>query len=259
MVSALHVLLWVGSLAGGGPDCSIGFLYQPAFCCDQELRGPAAPYCPQPGDIIFYTDYTIFWCVTHNYAGAGHPHHSGIIVRRPDGSLGAMEAGPYDTLHIRILDLPGHFRKYSEMGEPMWVRRRRVPLTCEQSAALTAWAMAQEGKRFALIRQGAQLTNIRCRGRWKINYVGHSDPNRCSYFCSELVTEALVAAGLIDCETARPCCTYPSDLFYGHSHNHYIDEHLDLSEWDPPARWLECPIPALGIIGVEAAPGPKER
>lgn len=244
MNSALGAVLW---LLGGVPladSAPIGFLYQPAFCCDQVLRGPAEPYCPQPGDLLFFTDYTFFWCTTHNWAGAGHPHHSGIVVALPDGRPAALEAGPYDTLRIRVLDLSPHLRKYTEMGEPVWVRRRKVPLTCEQSRQLTAFALAQEGKRFALFRQGVQLTPFRSRMPLRIYFMARPHPDRCSYFCSEVVTEALAAACLIDPETARPAATYPSDLFYGCSHNHYINKHLDLSDWYPPARWLECPLTA---------------
>jgi len=52
-----------------------------------------------------------------------------------------------------------------------------------------------------------------------------------------LVTESCVAAGLMHATTARPAATYPRDLFFGHSLNLYLDEHLCLDEWDPPARW----------------------
>lgn len=42
----------------------------------------------------------------------------------------------------------------------------------------------------------------------------HGD-SRLSYFCSELVCESCVAAGLLNPETTRPSATYPHDLFYG--------------------------------------------
>ncbi|MBY0524260.1 MAG: hypothetical protein K2R98_12720 [Gemmataceae bacterium] len=249
MASALILLLLVSGLSAGGEARNpVGFLYQPAYCCDQVLRGPASPYCPEPGDLVFCTDYTIFWCVTHDWAGAGHPHHSGIVVARPDGSLGVLEAGPYDTLRIRVIDIEPHFKKYTEMGEPIWIRKRRTPLTCEQSAALTAFAMEKEGKRFALIRQGAQLTGLRCRGGARLQFMGKPHPDRCAYFCSELATEALVAGRMIDPVTARPAATYPSDLFFDRSANKYINDHLNLScDWLPPARWLGCTFPETAI------------
>jgi hypothetical protein len=244
MLAPLSVVLWLATAVGAGP-CGpepVGFLCQPASCVDRVLRGPVTPYLPQPGDLLFCTDYTVFWTVTHDWAGAGHPHHSGIVVALPDGRLTALEAGPYDTLHIRLNVLGPHFARYTAMGEPIWVRRRKTPLTCEQSAALTAFALAQEGKRFALIRQGAQLTCLRCRGDHRTEYLGKPNLNRVSYFCSELVTTSLVAAGLLCPDDARPAATYPSDLFFDHSANPWINAHLNLScDWEPPARWVDCP------------------
>src|SRR5436305_667467 len=44
-----------------GPPCPpanelCSYLYQPSFCMDYELRGPAVPYCPQRGDLFLATD-----------------------------------------------------------------------------------------------------------------------------------------------------------------------------------------------------------
>jgi hypothetical protein len=86
-----------------------------------------------------------------------------------------------------------------------------------------------------------QLTIFRSRGDWRTEYVGGPHGDRFSYFCSELVSEACVAAGLLDCETTRPAAMYPRDLFFGRSTNAYIDKHLDMSAWAPPARWTLCP------------------
>ena len=62
--------------------------------------------------------------------------------------------------------------------------------------------------------------------------------DRDSYFCSELVVEALVYAGLMDGRTARPSAAYPRDLFMDASPNPYLNKHLKLAPaWDPPARW----------------------
>jgi hypothetical protein len=125
--------------------------------------------------------------------------------------------------------------------ERVWIRRRCVPLTAEQSAALTEFALNADGKRFALWRMFGQLTPFRSRGPLRTQYVGGPHGDRSSYFCSELVTEACVAAGLLDPVTTRPAAMYPRDLFFGRSRNTYIDCHLDMSAWDPPARWTLCP------------------
>src|SRR5439155_14510205 len=129
----------------------------------------------------------------------------------------------------------------------VWIRQRAVPLTPEQSAKLTEFAMEQDGKRFALIRLGQQLTLLRPRGPVKTCFCGKAHgPDRSSYYCAELVMEALVAAGLVDADTARPAATYPRDMFMDASLNPYLNKHLRLAPcWNPPARWTSgcepCP------------------
>ena len=109
-------------------------------------------------------------------------------------------------------------------------------------ARLTAFALAQDGKRFALHHLAIQLTPFRTRGPFRTYFVGKPCSDRRRWFCSELVSEACVAAGLLDPERTRPSATYPHDLFYGRSFNLFIDHHLDINEcWFPPARWTSCP------------------
>jgi hypothetical protein len=222
------------------PPAASSFLYEPAYHLDKILRGQPRPYLPQPGDIMMYTDQNWFWAITHDLACAFEPHGSGVVVRRPDGSLGILEAGPNDTQYVRILDMLPHLQEYESRG-PVWIRKRKTPLTPEQCAALTDFALRQEWKRFALIRLGAQLTPFRSRGPLRTFFIGKPHGDRDGYFCSELVTESLVAACLVDRETARPCCTYPHDLFYDWSFNLYLNTHFTLAHsWEPPARWMSC-------------------
>ena len=244
MVGVLFAMLCAGCAPGGPPDGPpIGsFLYQPAYCIDFVLRGPPRPYQPQPGDIMLSTDGSMFWKLMHNLAGTSHPTHSAIVFARPDGSMAILEGGPHDTLRCRTMDAIPHLRSYEEEGR-VWVRRRAVPLTAEQSQRLTCFALANDGKRFALGRLGLQLTPFRTRGPLRTYFVGKPYGDRNSYFCSELVTEACVAAGLMDPETARPSATYPRDLFFDSSLNPYLNKHLKLAPcWDPPARWTSCPV-----------------
>jgi len=232
----------LGAVGGQGQPALPGsFLYEPYYHMEKELRGQPRPYCPQPGDIMLYTDSNVFWEITHDLACAFEPHGSGIVIRRPDGSLGTLEAGPNDTLFVRILDTVPHLGEYEKNG-PVWIRQRKVPLTQEQSDALTAFALRQDGKRFALLRLGLQLTPFRTRGPLRTYFMGKPNGDRDSYFCSELVTESMCAAGLIDPKTARPSATYPHDLFYDWSINPYINSHFKLCYgWEPPARWTSCP------------------
>jgi hypothetical protein len=243
-MAGLTVLLLAVTWPAGDPGtCAPGsYLYQPSYCLDHVLRGPAVPYTPQPGDIVLATDGSLFWKVMHNLAGTSHPTHSAIVFARPDGCLAILEGGPHDTLFCRALDWLPHLCSYEAEGR-VWIRRRAVPLTPEQSARLTAFAMAQDGKWFALGRLAIQLTPFRTRGPLRTAYMGKPHGDRFSYFCSELVTESCVAAGLLDPETTRPSATYPRDLFFGRSLNPYLDKHLPLAPcWDPPARWTSCPI-----------------
>jgi hypothetical protein len=229
----------------GGPADSPAtggsFLYRPAFCIDEVRREPAEAYLPQPGDIMLRLDHSKFWRITHYMALAFDPNGSAIVFARPDGSLALLEAGPNDTMWVRTLDMLPHMREYADVG-CVWIRKRKVPLTPEQSAALTAFALKADGKRFALHRLGIQLTPFRCRGPLRTWFMGKPQGERWCYFCSELVCEACVAAGLLDPERTRPAATYPHDLFFGRSFNPFIDKHLDVNAcWEPPARWTNCP------------------
>jgi hypothetical protein len=218
------------------------FLYQPAFCIDEVLRCPAEPYVPQPGDIMLRLDHSKFWRITHYMALAFDPNGSAIVFARPDGTPAVLEAGPMDTMWVRTLDLLPHLKEYTDIGR-VWIRRRHVPLTPEQSCRLTEFALAQDGKHFALFRLGVQLTPFRSRGPLRTYFMGgpHGGCRR-SYFCSELVSEACVAAGLLDPARMRPSATYPRDLFYGRSFNLFLDHYLDINEgWFPPARWTDQP------------------
>lgn len=217
------------------------FLFEPTYDMWDLKHGKPESYLPQPGEIMLVTDPNVFWTITHNMGFAGQPHGSGIVVARPDGSLGILEAGPNDTLWVGISDLLPHLKEYDDKGQ-VWIRKRRTPLTQQQSAQLTDFAMRQNGKRFALIRLGAQLTLIRNRGPLRTYFLGKPNGDRSSYFCSELVTESLVAAGLMDAKIARPSATYPHDLFFDQSYNLYINSHYRLQDdWFPPSRWTYKP------------------
>jgi hypothetical protein len=222
-----------------GPCDAGGYLCRPAFCLDGDLRGPARPYVPQPGDIFLATDQALWARVGHWLAGGAGVHHSGIVFRRSDGRMGLIEAGPFNSVRIEVMDPIDHMRQHVCAGDKVWVRRRCVPLTAEQSACLTAFVERQDGKPFAVGRMLRQVTPVRTRGPVRTWFVGGPHGDRDRFYCSELVVESCVAAGLMDCQTARPSATYPRDLFFGRSINWYLDTHLCLDGWDPPARWVE--------------------
>src|SRR5262249_15140778 len=150
--------------------------------------------------------------------------------------------GPFNELVTRVMDPYQHMWNHVAAGTRVWVRRRRVPLTPEQSARLTTFASSHEGKPFALARGLSFMSPFSRRGLVRTPFVGRVHGDRPRYFCSELVVECLVAAGLMDGGTARPAATLPRDLFFGRSGNPYLDRHLDMEPgWYPPARWLPGP------------------
>src|SRR5262249_58161681 len=107
-------------------------------------------------------------------------------------------------------------------GEKVWIRQRRVPLTPGQSARLTTWALAQDGKPFAVVRLGAQLTPFRSRGPLRTRFAGGPHGERRAYYCSELVVESCVAAGLVGPACARPAAAPPRGPFMGGFQNPFL-------------------------------------
>lgn len=228
-----------------------GYLYQPAFAIDYELRCPVCPYVPQPGDIYLATEAWPLARVGHKVVHSGAPHHSGIVFAMPDGRLALLEGGPENTLYIRTLELIPQLTKYFD-SRRVWIRRRCVPLTPEQSQRLTAFALAAADRHFAAVRMVLEAGPFRKKGPLRTPLVGRphaacfdpEDPEpsmRRKYYCSELVVEACVAACLFDAETSRPMATYPRELFFGTSRIPYLRKHLDMSDWYPSARWTPCP------------------
>jgi hypothetical protein len=235
MLKKVRELAFFGS---GKPAPPGSYLWQPIFKEDDLLRAPTRPYTPQPGDIVLSADGSKFWLFMHHLAGTSHPTHSMIVFALPDGQMGILEGGPHDTLKCRVLDALPHMFSYEAEGR-VWVRKRACPLTPEESARLTEFALAANGKAFSIRRLAGQLTPLRTRGPIRTAFVGKPHGlDREAYYCSELVSEACVYAGLLDAETTRPSATYPRDLFMDHSPNCYLNKHLKLAPaWDPPARW----------------------
>jgi hypothetical protein len=232
------------NLAGKVPPGGPSFLYQAAFAEDKLIRLPARPYELQPGDIVLAADTSRFWTFMHHLAGTSHPTHSMIVFALPDGRPAILEGGPHDTLRCRVLEAVPHMASYEKEGR-VWVRRRTVPLTPMQSARLTEFCLHVNCRAFSTRRLAVQLTPLRARGPVKTYFMGKPQgPDRVAYYCSELVCEACVYSGIMDCATTRPSATYPRDLFFGDSINLYLHKHLPEMNcsWDAPARWTACPI-----------------
>jgi hypothetical protein len=229
-------------LARGGVSetsnaCAGTVLWQPAATFDDALRGPPEAYVPQAGDVILSTDHSKIICAGHCLAGSKGVHHSSIMFIDDCGRPAVLEAGPFNGLRVEILDPTYLLAGHEARCERVWVRRRCVPLTPDQSTRLTQFAVRQNGKRFAAGRMCAQLTIFRSRGPWT-EYCGLPHGERSAYFCAELVMESCVAAGVVDPTWARPTANYPRDFFLDRSSNKFLDEHPPLAcGWAPPARW----------------------
>lgn len=238
----LYCLLLAAASIAAAP---YGDVWQSAYCLDYELRGPTLDYQPQAGDIVLYSyEGSILWGVGYKVALSGGPDHSGIVVCMPDGTFGILEAGPDDSLMVQVMSLSERLRFHACNRGRTWVRRRKCPLTDEQSCRLTQFAISERGKNFSLLRLGAQITPMRSRGPLQTSILGRPQGPHYSYICSEIVIEAAVYAGLINPETSRPRATYPEDIFFDRSRNRYLDQHFNLScTWEPPARltFEDCP------------------
>jgi hypothetical protein len=162
-----------------------------------------------------------------------------------DGKLGVLEAGFNDTTWTRITPLEYRLAQYPGT---IWIRERHVPLTPEQDARLTEFALAAQDKPYATFRFALQLTPFSARGPLRTPFMrGAREPGK-PLFCTEAILEGAAYAGLIDPRTVRPGATYPQDAFYDRSRNPYIDRHPPLAEgWAPPAQWT--PVVGWSVKG----------
>jgi hypothetical protein len=200
----------------------------PVRCADGTTRKVLQPYEPQPGDILLFS----YWRPINNLisflAHSGGATHTGMVVRRPNGTLGLLEA-PGAPYPVMLSDLPSRMRYYHGR---VWVRRRRTPLGPEQSACLTAFACAQEGKPFDTGGMFAPVFKSPLR-RPGTGCAGPEEIDPPAWFCSALTAAAGIAAGLIDPCVSRPQTTDPEDL--------KRDRLLDLSPgWEEPLRYQPC-------------------
>jgi hypothetical protein len=192
------------------------------------------PYVPKPGDLVFYDCEQLQWDIIDFLSGTGPPDHMGIVVARPDGNLAVLEAGPDKVLRVFLLDIPTRFEGHHG---GIYVRRLRCPLTPEQSAALTDFALAQEGKRYALFRFLRQITPFKARGPIRSSLFGMTKLNREHWFCSELVVAAGTVAGLFNPNVMNANNIYPYDIL--------DDTRYDLSDlYEEAAVWSRTPSTA---------------
>ena len=208
------------------------------------MGDPPRPYEPREGDLTFYDDHSRVWMKLFEMAGTGPPLHMGIVVRRKDGTLAVLEAGPDDTVWVDLRPLvPRLHQFFHDFNGTITVRRTKVPLNRFQSHALTRFAEAQNGKRYAVLRLLAQGTALRSRGPLEA-ILGKTYTDRDSWICSELAMAGAAVVGLIDPEVVHANSVYPRDLVDNQRYN------LGLS-WHDAAVWRPVPPrqPSAGAKG----------
>ena len=191
---------------------------------------PAIPYEPREGDLIFFDDHSKVWTALFTLAGTGPPLHMGIVVRKRSGTLAVLEAGPDDTVWVEMRDLVPRLHQFTnDFHGEITIRRCKTPLDRFQSAALTAFAKAQAGKRYAVVRLLAQGTPLRSRGALE-PWLGKTSVDRSSWICSEISVAGGTVAGLVGPEVVHSNTVYPRDLVDNRTY--------DLSaSWHDPAVW----------------------
>ncbi len=176
------------------------------------VRQSPTPYEPREGDLIFYDDHSKVWTALFAVAGTGPPLHMGIVVRKRGGGLAVLEAGPDDTVWVDLRDLTPRLRQFRRaFNGTITIRRCKERLNRWQSSALTRFAHAQNGKRYAVLRLLAQGTPLRSRGPLQ-PWLGKTSTDRDSWMCSELSVAAAGLVGLLDPSVVHANATYPRDL-----------------------------------------------
>jgi len=226
MQSALWTLLAAACCYPGGVENpATGFLV-PA----QGKAKEAEPYTPREGDMVFFDDHSPYWTVLFAWAGTGAPLHMGIVMKRYNGSLAILEAGPDDSIWVTIQAVGPRLKQFDkDFQGTITIRRCKKDLNAKQSKALTRFAEAQEGKQYAIIRLLLQGTPLRSRGLFGELLLGQTSIERWSWICSELVVAAGTVAELFP-SRVKANATYPLDLVNNRRH--------DLSRiWQDAATW----------------------
>jgi len=231
MQAMLLSLIAAVSLAPGGEENRAGYLTQAPGADQSE------PYAPREGDLIFFDDHSDIWNVLFAWAGTGPPLHVGIVMKRYNGSLAILEAGPDDSIWVTIKPVASRLQQFNEQFQgTISIRRCKKELSPEQSKALTKFAEAQEGKQYAVMRLLLQGTPFRSRGRIREMFLADTHLDRWSWICSELVVAAGTVAELFP-KTVKANVTYPLDIVNNRRH--------DLSAiWRDAETWQPTRKPA---------------
>lgn len=241
LVSLLHAaILIAGEPASGLPIATVPVSVTPSpygylWFYEQDGHGGTIkrvePYFPREGDVLFFDDMSKIWEKLYALGGTTPPFHTGIMMKKPDGTFAVLESGPDDTLHVFILEACERLHTFKGI---LQVRRCKKVLSPEESACLTNFALAQEGKRYAMWRLLLQGTPCRLRNGLTEKYIAKTRFDRCRWLCTEIVVAAGTLVGLFD-ETVKADVCYPLDIL-DDQHKYNIGAHYEL-----PGYW--CPHP----------------
>jgi hypothetical protein len=212
------------------PQDSAGYLKIERKTPKGKIESEVVAYVPREGDLVFYDDRNPAWMVLFAYAGTGPPLHMGMVVKKADGSLAVLEAGPDDSVWVKLLDLDTRLPQFhKDFKGTITIRRCKKELTAEQSKELTKFAKAQEGKRYAVGRLLLQGTSLRSRGPVRELVLGKTTLDRDSWICSELSVAAGTVVKLFDPKVVYANVAYPRDL-------------VDNARYDLSATWHDAAV-----------------
>jgi hypothetical protein len=225
------MLATAGLSVGGASETPYGYLwiYEP------DAHGGATkkvvPYQPHQGDILFFDDMSKWWEFLYWIGHTAPPFHSGIMMKKPDGTYALLESGPDDTVKVFILEAKERLHSFKGI---LQVRRCKVPLTPEQSKKLTEFSMAQEGKHYATWRLLLQGTPIKTRGGPLRCALAKTYFERDRWLCTEIVVAAAELIGLMDPTIVKGTNSYPLDILDDHMYNL-------APVWEEAAYWCAQP------------------
>ncbi len=191
-----------------------------------QMSVPASEgYAPQAGDLILFRNKNVVMNLLGALSFSSRTTHAAIVVARPNGQLALLET-PVVAASVKFNDIRHRMESYS--GQ-LWIRSPHVPLTAEQSAKLTAFAAAQEGKSYDVLGFLALPISLPVPLFNRQN--GLEDDHKASrWFCSSLAVSACAVTGLIDANAVWPRGACADDL--------RDDLILDLSAgWRPAQPW----------------------
>ena len=222
------------------------YLFQMHSAPGKKIQLTGQRYHPQPGDLILFDSHDTLIKKLYHISNSGTPLHAGIVFHKEDGSPAILEAGTNAVMKVFVFDADPRLHGFDGT---ILVRRLNTPLTPEKARDLREFAVAQEGKPYALGRAIMHASPFRPRGLTFTHTFGRTVLDRDRWICSELTVAAATAAGVLDPAVHPANMMLPRDLCY--------DERYNLSPYyEAPALWY--PRAELDQVGGGVRVGKRE-